>query len=136
MHVSRRARVKCEPADLRTCGWVNCRPKDADRKCGHVGKTRTLILRTLGFAAKKGMNETWLNVYYLVVYCLYSYGYILRSCLKTNPKVSEGKGRERREWERRGGRKEEVQGGREGPVKPRARNVANARAVETGNARG
>jgi len=34
---------------------------------------------------KKRMNETWLNVFYLIVYCLLSCGYILRSCLKAGP---------------------------------------------------
>jgi len=32
-----------------TCGQVTCGTKDADRKCGPVGKMRTLILQTLRF---------------------------------------------------------------------------------------
>ena len=35
----------CGLADLRTSERVNCGPKVADRKCGPVGKMRTLILR-------------------------------------------------------------------------------------------
>jgi len=38
--------VKCGPADLRTDGRVNCGPKVANRKCGPVGKMRTLMLWT------------------------------------------------------------------------------------------
>ena len=39
--------------EMWTVGLVNCGPKVVDRKCGHVGKMRTVILRTFGLRTKR-----------------------------------------------------------------------------------